>query len=140
MKIRKYNPKDNNEVEKLIRTTLCEIFGKHKIPPFENFSEYNYFLVMEDKDIMIATIALKIIENKGVVKRLYVKKEYRKKGIAQKLYDKIEELARKNNINILELSTTPQMNDAIEFYKKNGFKKTRKNTKANSIFFEKRLK
>jgi N-acetylglutamate synthase-like GNAT family acetyltransferase len=140
MKIRKYNIKDEKEVKGLIKTVLWEIFGRHKIPAFENFEQYDYFFVVEENKIIIASIAMKITEDIGIIKRLYLKKEYRNRGIAQKLYNRIEKIAIKEKLQKLTLSTTPQMKQAIRFYTKNGFKKTHKDVKANSIFFAKALK
>jgi ribosomal protein S18 acetylase RimI-like enzyme len=143
MRISRYKPEYGKGVQKLIKTVLFEIFGKHKINPFENFEAYAVCYVALDKDRVVASIALRkdkdAGEHIGIVKRLYVYKDYRNKGLAQKLYDRIEVFAKKDRIHRLQLSTTPQMVDAIRFYKKNGFRKIREEKESNKIFFRKVL-
>ncbi|MGV8171121.1 MAG: GNAT family N-acetyltransferase [Candidatus Woesearchaeota archaeon] len=140
MKIRKYNPKDREKIKRHIKGILYEIFGKHKVNPFEEFKKYDLFLVAEEDDKIVATAAVYIDKNSGIIKRMYVKRSYRKKGIAQKMYNRIETYSKKRGIKTLKLSTTPQMKDAIKFYKRNGFKKIREDKEANKIFFRKALK
>jgi len=139
MKIVKYRREYEKKVQKLIKTVLFEIFGQHKLNPFENFEEYAIFYVTIDKNKVIGSCGLRTDKNLGTVKRMYVYKNYRNRGLAQKMYNKLEVFAKKNKIKVLELSTTPQMINAIRFYKKNGFKKTGKDIKANKIFFRKKL-
>ena len=140
MKIVKYRTENKKEVQKLIKTVLFEIFGKHKLEPFENFEEYAIFYVLEDKNKIVGSIGLRKDKDSGIVKRMYIYKNYRNKGLAQKLYDKIEVYVRKNKIKTLKLSTTPQMLNAMKFYKKNGYKKVREEKETNKIFFKKVLK
>jgi len=140
MKIIKYRPENKKEVQKLIKTVLFEIFGKHKVPEFEEFDDYAIFYIVKDKDKIVGSIALKTEKDFGILKRMYIYKLYRNKGLAQKLYNKIEVYAIKNKIKTLKLSTTPQMVNAIKFYKKNGFKKLREKKATNKIFFKKVLK
>ena len=140
MKIIKYRPENKKEVQKLIKTVLFEIFGKHKVPEFEEFDDYAIFYIVKDKDKIVRSIALKTEKDFGILKRMYIYKLYRNKGLAQKLYNKIEVYAIKNKIKTLKLSTTPQMVNAIKFYKKNGFKKLREKKATNKIFFKKVLK
>ena len=141
MRIEKFRKKYQKETEKLVKDSLFEIFGRHKLQTFEDFSSYNkkngLFLISIDKNKIIGSIAIK---KDGTIKRMYLKKEYRNKGLAQELYNNIEKFAKRKGLGKLKLSTTPKMKSAISFYKKNGFKKMGENKRTNQIFFEKKLK
>lgn len=140
MKIRKFRKGDEKKIKKLISDVLTEIFkAKPKgLEDLDNINKnYRIFWVAEDKGKIIATAG---INKEGVAKRLYINKRYRKKGLGQKLYYLQESYLKKKGFKKIKLSTTPQMKDAIKFYRKNGFKRIKFDKRKNQIFFEKALK
>lgn len=147
MKIRNYHKKDKKQVKSLIEKVLFEIFNVKpnsfwELRDLDNIKKnYILFLVAEDKDKIIGTIALMKGENKNqvILKRMYLDKKHRGTGLSQKLYKIIENYCNQKRINKILLSTTPQMKSAIKFYKNLGFIRTKTNKKTNQIFFEKEL-
>lgn len=141
--LRKYKDSDKKQAIKLIAEVLLEIFKKKlkNKADLESIKEsYKVFYIAEYNGKIIGTIALKKeADNTAKIKRFYVKKSYRKKGIGQKLMNKLVRFAVKNSYKKLVLSTYPEMKEAIEFYRKYGFKEYKyKNNK--QIFFKKEIK
>ncbi len=122
IKIRKYQKKDKNKTKELIVEVFKEFFNKNIIKKWENFEDYSIFYVAEEGNKIIACAALHD-DGKGIIKlkRMYMLKEYRGKGIAQKIFDKLLNFAIKSKFNCVRLSTVPEMERAISFYRKNGF-------------------
>ena len=85
-------------------------------------------LIVKKNNDIIASV--QIVEGYEYIKcqkfyHLYyfcVKKDYRRQGIASKLFDKVEELASKNDINYVELTSGNQRRQAYYFYKSKDFK------------------
>lgn len=99
---------DSSSIEKLIR--------KNKV------------LVIKKDEIVVASAALEerfeYVKNKKYyfLSYLGVLKEYRRKGYATKIFDKINELAKENDISYLELTSGNQRRIAHYFYKSKDFK------------------
>jgi GNAT superfamily N-acetyltransferase len=105
----------------------------------EYFDKNGVFYVAEDNGKIIGTIAVKREKGKTArLKRMYVAKRYRKMGVGQRLLSKILKFCRGKGYSKMILSTTAQMAVAINFYKKNEFKRYK--TKKGKIFFEKKFK
>lgn len=102
-----YTPQ-NEIIEKLIR--------KNKV-----------LIIKHDKKI-VASVTLEerfeYIKNKKYyyVSYLGVLKEYRKEGYASKLFERINEIAKENDISYLELTSGNQRKAAHYFYKSKDFK------------------
>ena len=82
------------------------------------------FLIAVDKNDKLIGVA-SLIENEeenANLKRMYVEKEYRRQGIAQEFLNKIIDIAHKNKYEKIYLGTYRQLESAIKFYSKNGFK------------------
>lgn len=141
IKIRKYEKEDKERVIKLVRKVLFEIFNTEaeNIEDLENieqeyFENNGVFYVVEDNGKIIGTIAVKKEEdNIARIKRMFIDKEYRKQGIGQRLLDRIIEFCKNKGYKKIILSTHQQMQEAIEFYKKNEFKEYKRD---KEIFFE----
>ncbi|WP_297639826.1 GNAT family N-acetyltransferase [uncultured Clostridium sp.] len=135
MKIREIEKRDNEGVEKLIRTCLIE-FGANKPgfawtdPQLGRFYELyqapksKYWVVEEDGQI-VAGCGIGPVE--GVkdtceLQKMYSLKEYRGCGIAKKLLELSIEYA-KENYKACYLETLSSMVAANKFYVKNGFEK-----------------
>ena len=145
VKIRKFKIEDEKKVVKVVRDALFGIFNAELggLEDLENV-EGNYvekggvFYVAEDGDNIVGTIAVKVDGSFSRLKRLYVNKDWRRQGIGKMLLDKIISFCEGKGYGKIMVSTTPEMKDAIRFYKKNGFSET---DKANdAIFFERFLK
>ena len=153
MKIRKYQEKDKGSVKKLIRKVLKEICGLNpkqldgRLKDLENIkNNFDVFFVAEDKEKIIGTVGLVKEEKDFALTRLYVGKSYRRKGVAKKLCDKIENFCQNRGIKKIILSTTTEMESAINFYLKIGYKKinqikiAKEGKKYNVIFMEKKIR
>jgi len=122
MKIRKYKESETEEIKKMISNVLSEFFGKTVIENWEDFKDYDLFLVAEADKKIVGSIAVKISNGIGNVKRLYVLKEYRNNGLAQKLIDKIFSFCREKELQKLSLFTDKRLEAAKHLYFKNDFK------------------
>ena len=71
-----------------------------------------------DEDTPIGAARFRVIERKGKVERVCVKKAYRKKGVGKLIMNTIEEYAKTQNITHLVLSA--QLT-ALPFYQKLGY-------------------
>ncbi len=121
MKIRKYEKQDEKKVKEMILSVLKTIY-KETFPKWENFGDYLAFYIAKDKKQIIGTIALKKVDEDWVkLKRMYTRKEYQGKGIGKKLLEKVLKIAKNKNYKKIILTTYPEMKDAVEFYKKQGF-------------------
>ncbi len=52
---------------------------------------------------------------------MIIDEDYRGMGVGEKLISKIKEIAKNNNLNEIEVSTSFNNDKAIKFYKNNGF-------------------
>ena len=101
----------------------------------ENLLKYigDYFLVAEKDGKVIGYMLCEIKENdKSIISKtgnyieindLYINKPNRKKGVGKMLLEKIEEIAKENNINQIQLySAVKDIKRTITFYENSGFK------------------
>lgn len=114
------------------------------------YAQYNkldsikYALVAYDKDQPIGIGAIKEFETDSIeVKRMYVLPEFRGQGFATNILVELENWAQELGYKKCVLETGKRQPEAIELYKKNGYKIISnygqyKNVK-NSICFEKYL-
>jgi ribosomal protein S18 acetylase RimI-like enzyme len=145
IKIRAYLDKDKNKVKKLIKKVLFEIFkvpaqGIEDLDDIKTayFRKEGIFYVAEDRGQIIGTIAVRKEKNKiARLKRMYVNPKYRRQKIGQKLLDKVFKFCKDDRYKKIILSTYPLMGAAINFYKRNGFKKYKKTKE--QLFFERKI-
>ena len=141
IKIVGYRKEDKDGVIDLVSKTLFEIFGSKpkniedldKIEE-EYFQKNGIFYVAKENGKIVGTIAVKEESGRARLKRIYVDKDYRGKEVGQKLLNKIIEFSKRKGYRKIITSTSPKMKAGIEFYKKNGFKKIKK--EKDRIFFE----
>jgi len=76
--------------------------------------------VIEYSEI-IAIGSVKILNDYGELKRIYVPISHRGKGLAIKIIQKLESLLLDCNIEIAKLETGPYSKDAIQLYEKLGY-------------------
>lgn len=84
---------------------------------------YNNVYVMYDNKKPAGCLAFTDVED-GIVEigRVYVCEEYRKLGIATKMFENAEKVAKSNGATLLILDTYERLANAVNLYKKLGFK------------------
>lgn len=122
MRIRRYKKSDESRVKKLIFSVLTHIYGKTKLE-WENFEDYLVIYVAEQEGKIIGVVAIKKINDKIIkLKRMYVRIKSQNKGIGKKLIGRVIEFSIKQGFKKMILTTYPEMENAVKFYKKQGFK------------------
>lgn len=97
-------------------------FAKIYFPKYnKNKSPYEKIITYYHNNEIIGFINYSIIYDRAEIDFIAVKEEYRGKNIAQKLYDYFEKDLYSVNSITLEVKCNNER--AINFYKKNGFKK-----------------
>jgi ribosomal-protein-alanine N-acetyltransferase len=105
----KYSKKD----EMLTRKYLKRYFD----------DEYSTLLIAEDGDDIIGYIVFSYDEwnNSAHIDQIFVRPDKQNQGVGSKLIDDVVNRAKKQGIRIVFLETGTKENNAIRFYKKNGF-------------------
>jgi len=84
---------------------------------------YTNVYIMYDNDKPAGCLAFTDVEKDIIeIGRVYVCEEYRKHGIATKLFEYAEEIAKNNGATSLILDTYERLSNAVNLYKKLGFK------------------
>ncbi len=140
-----YNPKYNQKINDFVISIYIEEYGfkEHReiIKNTDNSafvkSGGNFWIALEEDEI-VGTIAVWKHDKENIeIKRLYVKKEYRGTGLARTLYEKAIEYCEKNSFKRIFLGTYDKLETAIYFYLKKGFQEIKgKETKNGEKFFE----
>lgn len=132
--IRRNEPKDNAQIENLIRYCLREYGGIREgtawhDPFLGRFSEvYNkennaYWVAVDENDNVICGVGIGPIEGASDVcelQKMYTYPEYRGTGIAQEMLATALDFAKKH-YNKCYLESFANMHTAHKFYKRNGF-------------------
>ncbi|HUI75399.1 MAG TPA: GNAT family N-acetyltransferase [Candidatus Acidoferrum sp.] len=97
-----------------------------------------------NEDSVIGCIALRALpeyESSGEIKRLYVQTAHRKAGVAQSLLENLEAYAVTFGYQWLYLDSAPGMDDAVRFYRRNGYEECSRynNNPQATIFLRKRI-
>jgi ribosomal protein S18 acetylase RimI-like enzyme len=90
------------------------------------FGEGSGFWLARDQGDVTGCIALRTLEvfpRAGEVKRLYVKPAARGRGIAGLLLDALQAFARASGYEWLYLDSKDDLDDAIRFYEKRGYRR-----------------
>lgn len=111
---------DVNDLEKLYELVLNKFGVKYKDNVFSNW------LVYKENDIIIGFINYDIIYDTSEIEYIYIEEDFRNKGIATTLLNKMIDDLKKKNINSVTLEVREDNIEAINFYKKNGFKEITK--------------
>ncbi len=99
-------------------------------PPEENFflnfdelavPEVHFFTAREGESI-IGTGALKIFDDYGEIKSMFVAEEARGKGVADAILRQIEDQAREEQLPVIRLETGDALVAALKLYVRNGYK------------------
>ena len=92
----------------------------------KNYSEQKgkiISIIIKKKGWIIGHISYRIEEWKFHIFHLYIEKNYRQLGLANKLMKEIEKRSLMNSINTLTLNVINKNKEAINLYKKLGYKK-----------------
>lgn len=95
-----------------------------------NIKEYyinnggNFWIAMDKgKNEIVGTIAIEMKEDKGILKRFYVKKEYQNMGLGSQLYDCLEKYVLEHTkVRTIYLACGKILEKAHRFYLKHGWK------------------
>ena len=126
--IEQYTEKYHNDVVTLITSIQQNEFNipityeqQPDLADIKTF--YDGFWIATDNHHCIGTIGLKLIEDFGVIRKMFVHKDFRGStfGVAQKLLTTLESECIKRKIAIIYLGTTDFFKAAHKFYEKNGY-------------------
>lgn len=117
MKIRKFLPKDFNQVLKISKSSFLRSWPKKE---FAKYLEDSF--VAEEDGKVVGSIVGATLENQGIIKLIAVEQNYRGKGIGKKLIEFIlEHFKEKGTREVIARSRT-QNTAGISFLKNFGFK------------------
>lgn len=127
--IRACDSKDYDQIASLIIKVIVELFGREPTnrDDYGNFKDHyskgGIFYVAEQDRKIIGTIALlRESATTAKLRRMYVAKEHRQHGVGEQLFQKALQFCRAHHYTRLILCTHPNMQAAIAFYKKHGFR------------------
>ncbi len=104
-------------------------YKRKKRPDLEEISAHYQegrgdFLVALLKDEVVGTIALKEYPGgRGYLKRFFVKSSLRGKGLGKQLFAPLLQAAKTNGFKEIYLGVSEDMNGAVPFYEKQGFRR-----------------
>ncbi|HEX9896693.1 MAG TPA: GNAT family N-acetyltransferase [Dehalococcoidales bacterium] len=153
LKIRQYQPSDNDDVWELHRLALeptgAMLPGGQWNDDDLNDIQKNY--IDDGGDFLIGILDNRIVcmgalrkksETMAEIKRMRVHPDYQRKGFGQMILDILEEKARKLGYTESCLDTTTKQIPAQKLYEKNGYHQTSRTSYAGLeiIFYEKKIK
>ena len=127
LQIKNFSELSNVDFKNLYK--LHMLLPKNDQMSYESFlEEFSY----QNRKYLFAILGSKIVGYIGVIDvidayeimGIAVDKKFQKMGIGKKLLDSMITLAKTNNINLIALEVDVSNKNAIEFYKKNGFRVT----------------
>ena len=130
LKIRRYEPSDNDAVWQLHWLGLAEIGIKPNPGPLDQdfkdieniYLKDGDFIVGEIDGKVVASGALKKVRN-GIaeLKRMRVHPDFQSRGFGQAILDELEKRAKRLGFKKIVLDTSKGWIKAQKFYKKNGY-------------------
>ena len=135
MEIRSYQPGDEQQIIVLEDTVLRE-YGYQFLPELDrdllDIPRYytkrkgQFFVLVEDDQIVGSIAVSKITSRVCKLRRFYVLKKYRKQGWGRKLYHEALGFIRGVGYDEIWLSSAPEFKDALRFYELAGFHRSEK--------------
>lgn len=106
--------------EQQIQYMLSQIYSLEALEA--QFSSGQRFVFIRENHFTLGFLGYKGINESGVlrIEKLYVHPDYQGRRLGAKLISFVEELARENNLYVLELNVN-RSNKALHFYQKQGF-------------------
>jgi len=133
--IRRYKSTDKEKVKELYKLGSIHSEIGYRSGPWEadfddiegHFFNGGEFLVGLICDEIVAIGGYrKMPNNIAQIRRMRVHPDYRRKGYAQQIIQRLEEVAKQNKMNEIQLKTSTQQKMAQSFYEKNGYVKMEK--------------
>lgn len=133
--IRQIEKKDNEGIAAIIRQSLTDFkankpgtvyFDATTDTMWENFEvDRSFYFVLEENDKLAGGCGFYPTEGLPAdtceLVKMYLSASFRKKGYGQLLLTKIIEKAKEAGYTNMYIETLPELTNAIELYKKNGF-------------------
>ena len=148
--IKEYSNEYKDKVIEFLIEVAIKEFGFEEWREYFNRAEFlafnipneNFWIAVDNSNNIVGTIGIlnDKISNTAKLHSLYVKKEYRKNGIATVLYNYGIDFAKKFGYKDIILHTYRVFNEAIKFYKKNGFKVNKDIKSKEGIWYIKNIK
>lgn len=131
IEIIEYRREFTNQINKLTHDILVKEYGLEKFSEgilSANQEEYlqegnKLWVATKDGQVVATTGIVRIDYENAMLKRVYTKSNFRGQGIAQKMLEMCIEYAILNSYKYIHLETYKRLERAINFYKRNGFKK-----------------
>ncbi len=79
-------------------------------------------IVLKKDDWIIGYLSMKSQENRGHLFHLFIDPSHRQQGLGQKMIQSMENFGRENGLSIFTLNVVPKNIQAIQLYKKMGYK------------------
>ena len=124
MKIELINPKKAESLINELDTYQSKLYPPDSchLDSVETLQSENvYFYGAIENNAVIAIGSVKIFQDYGELKRIYVPISQRRKGLAKKIIEKLESLLISKKIFLSRLETGPYSKDAISLYEKLGY-------------------
>jgi putative acetyltransferase len=117
--------------------------SRHGMSVERLLSEAVAFFVLRSNGTPAGCGGVKLFEDYGELKRMYVREQFRGRGFARLMLDHLADYARARGITILRLETGIHQHTAIGLYERAGFERIPPfgsyTDDPNSVYFEKRL-
>lgn len=133
MHIRKFRTQDNQKVKRFISSILkkefSEVASVYSESDLKNIQEHylgsrERFFVGIEKNKIVATGGIKEddrVENKALLRRIFVHPDYRRKGYGLKVLDKAIEFCKNKRYSTITFRSTNKMSAANNLVRKRGF-------------------
>ena len=131
IQIRHFEPRDSEEIKKLITGIMDGEFSQEKAAfSFDDLETIGdaygslgeAFFVAEEDQKVIGTIAVKREDERvALIRRIFVALPYRKKKVGLRLLNRAVDFCKEVGYRELMFKTTSRMTGAIELFKKEGF-------------------
>ena len=112
-----------NRLEEQDRELIYSIINKEFNVKYLKDNIYTNWYVYKENDNIIGFINYDIIFDKSEIEYIYVSNEFKRKGIGTKLLNKMIQDLKEKKVNNITLEVRSDNIKAINFYKKNHFKK-----------------
>lgn len=124
MEIQRIDPKQAENLIKELDAYQSKLYPPDSchldsIEMLQNENAYFYGVIENEEIVAIGSV--KVFDNYGELKRIYVPPTQRRKGLAKKIIDELEALLISKDIFLSRLETGPYSKDAIGLYRKLGY-------------------
>lgn len=117
--------------------------SNHYLSVGELQAPHIHFFTARDRDGLLGTAALAVMDGYGEVKSMFVAETARRRGVGDALLRQVEDQARALKLPLLRLETGNKLNAAARLYGRHGFEFCDAfgdyEASASNLFMEKRL-